>query len=113
MQFLSEIGMAIYDETMAPGYARWRTVHPQLLDALVAYSGVQADSCVLEPGCGTGNYIRAISERTGCDSWGVDPSAAMLAQALVGVSRRSGTDLTVGFLRRRQERFREISLTIR
>jgi len=88
MQFLSEIGMAICDETMAPGYARWRAVHPQLLDALVAYSGVQADSCVLELGCGTGNYIRAISERTGCDGWGVDPSAAMLAQARVGGSRR-------------------------
>jgi ubiquinone/menaquinone biosynthesis C-methylase UbiE len=47
--------MAIYDETMAPGYARWRTVHPQILDALIAYSGVQADSRVLELGCGTGN----------------------------------------------------------
>jgi hypothetical protein len=33
--------VAIYDETMAPGYARWRTVHPQLLDALIAHSGVQ------------------------------------------------------------------------
>ena len=80
--------MAIYDETMAPGYARWRTVHPQLLDALIAYSGVCADSRVLELGCGTGNYIRAISERTGCDGWGVDPSAAMLAQAQISVSRR-------------------------
>jgi hypothetical protein len=48
---------------MAPGYARWRTVHPQLLDDLIAYSGVRANSRVLELGCGTGNYIRAISER--------------------------------------------------
>jgi ubiquinone/menaquinone biosynthesis C-methylase UbiE len=88
MEFLSEIGMAIYDETMAPGYARWRTVHPQLLDALVAYSGVRADSCVLELGCGTGNYIRALCERTGCAGWGLDPSTAMLAQARMGVLRR-------------------------
>jgi ubiquinone/menaquinone biosynthesis C-methylase UbiE len=78
--------MAIYDETMAPGYAHWRTVHPQLLDALIAYSGVCANSRVLELGCGTGNYIRAISERTGCAGWGLDPSAAMLAQARIGVS---------------------------
>ena len=34
--------MAIYNESMAPGYPRWRTVHPQLLDALIAHSGVQA-----------------------------------------------------------------------
>ncbi len=31
--------MAIYDETMASGYARWRTVQPKLLDALIAHSG--------------------------------------------------------------------------
>jgi ubiquinone/menaquinone biosynthesis C-methylase UbiE len=80
--------MAIYDETMAPGYARWRTVHSQLLDALIAYSGARANSRVLELGCGTGNYIRAISERTGCAAWGVDPSAAMLAQARIGITRR-------------------------
>ena len=61
--------MAIYDETMAPGYARWRTVHPQLLDALIAYGSLCAASCVLELGCGTGNYIRAVSERTGCAGW--------------------------------------------
>jgi SAM-dependent methyltransferase len=73
---------------MAPGYARWRTVHPQLLDALIAYSGVRANSRVLELGCGTGNYIRVISERTGCAGWGLDPSAAMLAQARIGVSCR-------------------------
>ena len=80
--------MANYDETIAPGYARWRTVHPQLLDALIAYSGARANFRVLELGCGTGNYIRAISERTGCAAWGVDPSAAMLAQARIGISRR-------------------------
>jgi ubiquinone/menaquinone biosynthesis C-methylase UbiE len=80
--------MTIYDETMVPGYARWRTSHPQLLDALIAYGGVQADSRVLELGCGTGNYIRAVSERTGCAGWGVDSSAAMLAQARLGISRR-------------------------
>jgi SAM-dependent methyltransferase len=69
--------MAFYDETMAPDYARWRTVHPQLLDALIAYSGARANSRVLELGCGPS----AISERTGCAGWGLDPSTAMLAQS--------------------------------
>jgi SAM-dependent methyltransferase len=61
---------------------------PQLLGSLAANGAVWAESCVLELGCGTGNYIRALSERTGCVGWGFDPSAAMLAQARIGVSRR-------------------------
>jgi ubiquinone/menaquinone biosynthesis C-methylase UbiE len=65
-----------------------KTVHPQLLDALIAYSGAHGNYRVLELGCGTGNYIRAVSERTGCAGWGVDSSAAMLAQARLGISRR-------------------------
>jgi SAM-dependent methyltransferase len=50
----------------------------------VAKGAVRADSCVLELGCGTGNYIRALCERTGCTGWGLDPSEAMLAQARTG-----------------------------
>ena len=45
---------------------------------------MRTDSCVLELGCGTGNYIRALWERTGCAGWGLDPSEAMLAQARTG-----------------------------
>ena len=37
-----------------------------------------ADSCVLEIGCGTGNYAMAIHESVGCLCWGIDPSAEML-----------------------------------
>jgi len=81
-------GMALYDETMASGYAHWRTPHPQLLDSLVAVGAVLAESSVLELGCGTGNYIRDLSERTGCVGWGLDPSSAMLVQAQTAVSRR-------------------------
>ncbi len=40
--------MALYDETMAPGYAHWRTPHPQLLDSLVVDGAVRAESSVLE-----------------------------------------------------------------
>jgi SAM-dependent methyltransferase len=35
---------------------------------------------VLEVGCGTGNYLGAIRESTGCEAFGVDPSPEMLAQ---------------------------------
>jgi SAM-dependent methyltransferase len=76
--------MAGYDEATALSYAHWRSLHPQLLDTLIAKGQVRADSFVLELGCGTGNYIRAVCERTGCTGWGVDPSEAMLAQARTG-----------------------------
>jgi len=76
--------MARYDEAIGTDYAQWRSLHPQLLDVLVANGAVRTDSCVLELGCGTGNYIRALCERTGCAGWGLDPSEAMLAQARTG-----------------------------
>jgi ubiquinone/menaquinone biosynthesis C-methylase UbiE len=70
-----------YDQQVASDYARLRNVHSPLLEALISGAGIHAGSKVLELGCGTGNYIRAIGSRTGCSAWGVDPSAAMLAQA--------------------------------
>lgn len=80
--------MTRYDNAIAPRYAHWRSIHPQLLDALVAKGGLRTDSCVLEIGCGTGNYIRALCETTGCIGWGLDPSEAMLAQARTGYPGR-------------------------
>ena len=38
-------------------------------------------SSVLDVGCGTGNYLLALSEIVRCDCWGIDPSDAMLAEA--------------------------------
>ena len=76
--------MTGYDEAIAPDYKQWRALHPQLLDALIAKGGVRTDSRVLELGCGTGNYIRALCKRTGCTGWGLDPAEAMLAQARTG-----------------------------
>jgi len=38
-------------------------------------------SRVLEVGCGSGNYISAISEMIGCECHGIEPSEAMLAEA--------------------------------
>jgi ubiquinone/menaquinone biosynthesis C-methylase UbiE len=80
--------MVGYDEATALSYAHWRSLHPQLLDTLIVKGRVRADSCVLELGCGTGNYLRAVCERTGCTGWGLDPSEAMLAQARTGTPNR-------------------------
>jgi ubiquinone/menaquinone biosynthesis C-methylase UbiE len=44
---------------------------------------------VLEVGCGTGRLAVALAER-GARVWGVDPSAAMLAQARATAGRRVG-----------------------
>jgi ubiquinone/menaquinone biosynthesis C-methylase UbiE len=67
-----------YDR-IAAEYARHRQVHPGVLRVLhiVASGGKR----VLEVGCGTGNYIHALTESSGCEGWGIDPSEGMLAQA--------------------------------
>ncbi len=64
---------------IAAAYARNRHIHPRVLEALCR--DIDAESTVLEVGCGTGNYISAIQEANGCACWGVEPSAGMLAQA--------------------------------
>jgi ubiquinone/menaquinone biosynthesis C-methylase UbiE len=71
-----------YYQCIAAEYARHRRVHPKVLDGLIATGAVHGDSQVLEIGCGTGNYICALRESTGCRCWGVDPSEQMLAQAM-------------------------------
>ena len=38
-------------------------------------------SSVVDVGCGTGNYLLALSEMVGCECWGVDPSEGMLTEA--------------------------------
>jgi len=62
-------------------YARHRQVHPEVLSTLLGESGIDGQSTVLEVGCGTGNYILAVESAVGCPTWGIDPSAEMLAQA--------------------------------
>jgi ubiquinone/menaquinone biosynthesis C-methylase UbiE len=76
--------MAIEYDQIALEYARHRKVHPEVLDGLVAHSGIGAGSRVLEVGCGTGNYIAAIQAATGCSCWAIDPSEEMLAAARSG-----------------------------
>jgi SAM-dependent methyltransferase len=68
-------------EALAEEYARHRRVHPGVLRELIEFAKLNAESRVLEVGCGTGNYLLAIKEQAGCTAIGVDPSEAMLAHA--------------------------------
>jgi ubiquinone/menaquinone biosynthesis C-methylase UbiE len=69
-----------YDQVAAQ-YARHRHVHPKVLKGLLAGGEIGRASRVLEVGCGTANYITAITAATGCAAWGIDPSEQMLAHA--------------------------------
>ena len=66
---------------LATEYAQHRRVHPQVLKSLIETGPIDGATRVLEVGCGTGNYSLALVEATGCQSYGIDPSPAMLAQA--------------------------------
>lgn len=68
--------MIEYDQ-LAEQYATNRQIHPGVLDAL--RRSIRPGDTVLEVGCGTGNYIGALSPGAAC--WGCDLSAGMLAQA--------------------------------
>ncbi len=68
-------------DAIAREYGQHRRVHPEVLRSLLRDGPITASSRVLEVGCGNGNYTAAISRATGCGCWGIDPSAAMLAQA--------------------------------
>jgi SAM-dependent methyltransferase len=75
-----------YDE-LASDYQEHRETNPEVLKSILASSGLTPKSRVLEVGSGTGNYITAIQEATGCRAWGVDPSNEMLAAAREAGSR--------------------------
>jgi SAM-dependent methyltransferase len=73
--------MKVNYDTLAHEYAQHRRVHPDVLTSLLENSRLDGASSVLEMGCGTGNYIIALQEATGCAAWGIDPSGPMLARA--------------------------------
>jgi ubiquinone/menaquinone biosynthesis C-methylase UbiE len=72
--------MIDYDQLVAE-YARHRQVHPEVLKGLFSGGALGRASRVLEVGCGTGNYVVTISNYTGCEACGVDPSEQMLTHA--------------------------------
>ncbi len=69
-----------YDQ-LADEYARHRKAVHEVVRKLVAGARIGSSSCVLEVGCGTGNYISAIHKLTGCSAFGCDPSGEMLVEA--------------------------------
>jgi ubiquinone/menaquinone biosynthesis C-methylase UbiE len=69
-----------YDE-VAGEYAAHRRPHTGVLQELVRRTRLTPESAVLEVGCGTGNYARALAAPCGCTACGLDPSAAMLSHA--------------------------------
>lgn len=75
--------------SIAAAYAEHRQIHPEVFRSLVTHGAVGPDSDVVDVGCGTGNYILALVEQTGCRGWGVDPDEAML-----GIARERTTRVT-------------------
>lgn len=73
--------MAVDYDSLARQYAQHRRMHPGVLTNLTSTARLNRVSRVLEIGCGTGNYIVALQELTGCSSWGAEPSAQMLVNA--------------------------------
>jgi SAM-dependent methyltransferase len=69
-----------YNE-MAASYARHRAVHPGVATQLIATAGIGPETCVLDVGCGTGNYAKALAALTACQISGVEPSREMLRAA--------------------------------
>jgi ubiquinone/menaquinone biosynthesis C-methylase UbiE len=69
-----------YDQGASP-YAAHRQVHDGIFRELCRPAQLGPHSKVLEVGCGTGNYIRALVARAGCGGYGLEPSKGMLAQA--------------------------------
>lgn len=65
----------------AEEYATHRRLHPGVFGELCEYGGLGVHSKVLEAGCGTGNYIRALVAWHACSGLGLDPSVRMLGHA--------------------------------
>lgn len=72
--------MIDYDR-LAADYAAHRTVHPGVFAELLRAIDALGASRVLEVGCGTGNYIRAIGGCQRIRCVGIDPSEGMLREA--------------------------------
>lgn len=67
-----------YDR-LAADYAKHRRAHPGVVRGLAG--ALTGASRALDVGCGTGNYLVALRDATGCALWGVEPSGEMRARA--------------------------------
>jgi SAM-dependent methyltransferase len=63
----------------ASAYAAHRRIHGGVFSMLCDRVGPGPGTRVLEVGCGTGNYIRALAGHQRWEAYGLDPSSAMLA----------------------------------
>jgi SAM-dependent methyltransferase len=82
---------ALYDQ-IGNDYAATRRADPAIVRRLHEWLDIGAGDRVLDLGCGSGNYTQALALRGG--RWvGLDPSAAMLRQAM---ARRSAIDWVLG-----------------
>jgi cyclopropane fatty-acyl-phospholipid synthase-like methyltransferase len=70
-----------YTAEIAGNYALCRSVCVEVVASLVEEGGILPGSHVLEVGCGSCNYLRAVSQTTGCSVAGLDPSEDMLSEA--------------------------------
>ena len=75
------------DAKFAAAYAHNRDAIPEVIAALSEGARLTSRSQILEIGCGTGNYVGAISENTGGACYGLDRSEAMLRHARESAGR--------------------------
>ena len=68
-------------EQGADSYAAHRQIHPGVLQELYQMGQLDSGCRLLEVGCGTGNYAKALASQVGCVSFGLDPASVMLAHA--------------------------------
>lgn len=75
-----------YDD-LAQAFAAHRSADGAVVEALRGRIAHVSGARVLEVGCGIGNYVIGLQERTGAWCCGVDPSRAMLALARARAAR--------------------------
>lgn len=68
--------------TAACTYDNTRQPSDEVIDRFHHRIAFARTTCVLDFGCGTGNYLQRIQVRFGCRCRGVEPSAAMRAKAI-------------------------------
>lgn len=69
----------VYDK-IGKGYNTTRRADPYITEKLYGFLAPHQDGYYLDIGCGTGNYLKALSEK-GLKFYGIDPSGRMLDQA--------------------------------